>query len=651
MSGKDDTTVSTYRQSLFNDSPLGIYLVDSAFRIKAVNPMALPAFGDIPNLIGSRFDEVVRLIWNRDFAEEVIQTFRETLEYGTFHRMSVNHQERRDSDVVEHFKWQISRILLPNDDYGVICYFQDISLSVHTQQAVEESKAELLKLNRQIEQQAVIYNTTLSTITDYVYRLNRDGKFIYANQALLDLWGIKELPESGIWMSELDYPPEVEAKVLEGVNRVFESRKTVKDQTAYTSPTGAIEFHEFIFNPVFAENGEVDFIIGSSRDISEHKKLETELKTADRRKDEFLATLAHELRNPLAPIRTGLEVIQQYSEQIPPPVKTSIEVIERQNKLLIRLVDDLLDISRITQGKIKLQKAAIDINAAIEMAIETCQDVLEDNGHTLSVTPSDERLVIYADIVRLSQIILNVLSNAAKYTPPGGTISLTTKREGDEAVIIVRDTGIGIPADMLPRVFHLFHQIESVDDQTRSGLGIGLSVAKDLTEMHNGTISAFSEGVGKGTEFTIRFPIADVPATADIGEEGVTQSPPQPVNRGPKARILLVDDNIDAAEMLKLLLRGHGYEVHTAYDAESALPLVERLCPDICLCDIGLPGMNGYELGARLRAMLPDVTLIAISGWGQEEDRRQSKQAGFDHHLVKPVAFDSLMALLVMPRA
>lgn len=514
------------------------------------------------------------------------------------------------------------------------------------QRAIAEAKTELMKLTRQIEQQAVIYNTTLSTITDYVYRLDREGRFIYANQALLDLWGIEKLDPSGISMPELDYPKEVEAKVLEGVRRVFETKRTVKDQTAYTSPTGAVEFHEFIFNPVFDENGEVDFIIGSSRDISEHKKLENELKETDRRKDEFLATLAHELRNPLAPIRSGLEVIGRFHDAVPAAVKNTLGIIERQTNQIVRLVDDLIDISRITQGKINLRKERIELETAIDMAVESCRDALESNGHKFILETPGTPVYIEADLTRVSQIILNVLNNAAKYTPPGGEITLKASAENGDAVIVISDTGIGIPKEMLPRVFDLFAQLETAAEQARSGLGIGMSVAKQLTEMHGGTIAVASDGEGKGSRFRITFPLAEEQSPENnIAKE---QSP-QPIETKiicEKKRILVVDDNADAAEMLQILLELEGYSLRTVFSAEEALEIVDEFQPAACLCDIGLPEMNGYELAKRLRRMMPDVLLISISGWGQQEDRRRSKEAGFDHHLVKPVSFDALIPLV-----
>jgi PAS domain S-box-containing protein len=517
--------------------------------------------------------------------------------------------------------------------------FTDIS-------ARKQSEAELRKLNYQIEQQAIVYNTTLSAITDYVYRLNKDGRFIYANQALLDLWGLKEIPAGGISMPELSYPKIVEARVLEGVERVFATRQTFKSQTEYTSPTGAVEYHEFIFNPVFAEDGSVDFVIGSSRDISEHKTLENALKDADRRKDEFLATLAHELRNPLAPIRSGLEVIGRHGE-ISPEVDKTLGIIQRQTDQIVRLVDDLIEISRITLGKVTLKKERIELQTAVNMAVETCRGAIESNGHHFTLTMPDEPVYIDADFTRVTQIVLNILNNAAKYTPPGGDISLIVSTGVDNAEIVITDTGVGIPAESLPTVFDLFSQLEAKHDPARGGLGIGLSVARELTQMHGGKIIAASGGRGQGSKFTLTFPLAAEQVEIGSDEKPETAAAAIETEKaGAQKRVLVVDDNTDAAEMLQVLLEMHGYEVKTVFDAETALAEVEAFAPAACLCDIGLPLMNGYELAERLRKMMPDVLLISISGWGQDEDRRRSQESGFNHHLVKPVAFDALIPLV-----
>lgn len=659
LTGKNEVH-DTLLQKLFDNTPFGIYLVDSDFRIRAVNSIARSVFGNMPDLVGRDFAETIHILWSKESADEVVNQFHHTLETGEPYFLLEGIEERLDRKVTESYEWHISRIELSPGNYGVVCYFRDISASVADRRAIAESKTQLVELHRQIEQQAIIFNTTLSTITDYVYRLDRNGRFIYANQALLDLWGIEKLDESGISMPDLNYPKEVEAKVLEGVRRVFETRKTVKDQTAYTSPTGASEYHEFIFNPVFAEDGSVDFIIGSSRDISEHKKLEAELKEADRRKDEFLATLAHELRNPLAPIRSGLEILSQVRNDKEKAAQT-LEILQRQTNQIVHLVDDLLDISRITQGKIKLRREHIDLKTAVSMAVETSQEAIDKARNELTITLPFKPIYIDADITRVAQILLNILNNAAKYSQPGGQISLNANKEGENAVIRIKDTGIGIEPDMIPKIFDIFGQIPNSNGQATGGLGIGLSVVKKLVEMHDGTFQALSEGIGKGCEFIVTFPLAveksatkpaqkvseaDILQTAQM-EMPEEDDPGEDLRKTTDTRkVLVVDDNRDAAEMLETLLSIKGFTIHTAPDGKQAISIAKEFQPEICLLDIGLPGMNGYELAGYLRKIIPEALLISISGWGQEEDRRRSAEAGIDYHLVKPVQFEELFKLI-----
>lgn len=638
----------TILQMLFDQAPFGVYLVDSDLRIRAVNPIARSVFGEIPNLVGRDFAETIQILWDQEAANELVSRFRHTLQTGEPYFVQEGIGERLDRKVTESYEWQISRIEFSPGNYGVVCYFRDISASVADHQAIAESKSKLVELNRQIKQQSVIFNTTLSTITDYVYRLDRNGRFIYANQALLDLWGIEILDESGISMRDLNYPPEVEAKVLEGVRRVFETRRTVKDQTAYTSPTGANEYHEFIFNPVFAEDGSVDFIIGSSRDISEHKKLEAELKEADRRKDEFLATLAHELRNPLAPIRSGLEILSRLGDDKEKTAKT-LEILQRQTNQIVHLVDDLLDISRITQGKIKLRKERIDLKTAVSMAVETSQEHIDNSKNELTVTLPAKPIYIEADLTRIAQILLNILNNAAKYSEPGGEISLIAGKDEQNAVVRIKDSGLGIEPEMISKIFDMFSQIPNSNDQGMGGLGIGLSVVKKLVEMHDGTIQAVSEGIGKGSEFIVIFPLAAEQSVAILAnkinkpENNQSDELNQIVG---KRKVLVVDDNKDAAEMLETLLLMKGYLVRTAPDGKKAISIAQEFRPEICLLDIGLPEMNGYELAGHLREITPNALMISISGWGQEEDRQRSAEAGINYHLVKPVEFEALFELI-----
>lgn len=354
----------------------------------------------------------------------------------------------------------------------------------------------------------------------------------------------------------------------------------------------------------------------------------------DRRRNEFLAMLAHELRNPLAPIRNSLEILRLVGiEQ--PEVVASCNVINRQLTHLVRLVDDLLDVSRITRGKIQLRPTVVDIGEVVMAAVETSRPLIESHGHELVISLPALPLMVLGDSARLAQVFSNLLNNAAKYTPDGGRLAIQAQREADNVVVRVRDTGSGIPTKMLAKIFELFTQVDRSLDRSHGGLGIGLTLVKRLVEMHSGSVQAYSEGEGCGSEFTIRLPLQTLPAP--IADP--TDHPDIPDLPTPRYRVLVVDDNRDAATTLAMLLKTQQHEVHEAYDGLSALKAAIALQPDVVLLDIGLPGINGYELAQRLRsiAQTKDALLVAVSGYGQDEDRLKSRLAGFDFHLVKPV--------------
>ncbi|HYO12101.1 MAG TPA: PAS domain S-box protein [Thermoanaerobaculia bacterium] len=384
-------------------------------------------------------------------------------------------------------------------------------------------------------------------------------------------------------------------------------------------------------------------------DIRDRRQLERELERrleelaeADRRKDEFLAMLAHELRNPLAAIsNAGLVLGERRGED-----SRSAEllgVIGRQIRHLSRLVDDLLDVSRFTHGRIVLRKAAVELAPVVAGAVETARPLLEARGHSFSVSLPDEPLWLEADATRMEQVLANLLNNAAKFTEPGGQVGLSVEREGDDVLLRVRDTGVGIPPDLLPRIFDLFVQGERSLDRAHGGLGIGLTLVRSLVERHGGTVAAASEGPGRGSEITVRLPLLpdaarDAPAAAAV--------PPE--KRRETVRVLLVEDNEDAAAALAELLRIWGHRVAVVHDGPSALQAARAEQPDVVLLDIGLPGMDGYEVARAFRELpgLEEVTLVALTGYGQDSDRLRSSLAGIDHHLVKPVDPDQLRRLI-----
>jgi PAS domain S-box-containing protein len=389
----------------------------------------------------------------------------------------------------------------------------------------------------------------------------------------------------------------------------------------------------------------LDLYARHAADLIERIRVEHALKEADRRKDEFLAMLAHELRNPLAPIRNGLHIMKQAGAD-GAVVNRVREMMERQVQHMTRMVDDLLDVSRITRGKIELRKEIVDLATVVDHMLETTRPLIEDRGQQLTVDLPSESLRLEADPTRLEQVLANLLNNAAKFTDNGGHIWLCARQEGSELVLRVRDTGVGIAADMLSHIFEPFVQSDQVLNHPQGGLGIGLALVRSIVAMHGGTVTAHCDGPGKGTEFIVRLPAISQQQESQ-GNRGASKGNEQP-EAVLQRRILVVDDNVDAAESLALLLRLKAHDVRVAHDGPAALASVAADPPELVFLDIGMPVMNGYDLAQRLRQRpgLESLVLVALTGWGQEEDRRRSQEAGFDHHLVKPVEPDAVHQLL-----
>jgi PAS domain S-box-containing protein len=381
-------------------------------------------------------------------------------------------------------------------------------------------------------------------------------------------------------------------------------------------------------------------------DLTGQKRIENALREADRRKDEFLAMLAHELRNPLSAIGNSVQVIHRNPSG--EHQDWAVEVIDRHVRTLSRMIDDLLDVSRITRRKIRIRKERVEIFPVVARAIETVRPLLEERGHEMVIAHHSAPMWLEADPHRLEQVVVNLLTNAAKYTEAGGTITLTTAPDGGWVVVTVADNGIGIPPEKIPHMFELFAQGDRSIARSEGGLGVGLTLVRSLVEMHGGSVSATSDGPGKGSTFAVRLPAAEPP-------EWNQQDSPDPTvsNRNPKVRILVVDDNADSALGLSRLLRVLGNEVEVAHDGPSAVELGRRMCPDFILLDIGLPGMDGYEVAAQFRreACCKDATIIAVSGYGEQSARKRAEEAGFDHHLVKPVDYDALVTLIQRPQS
>jgi signal transduction histidine kinase len=416
------------------------------------------------------------------------------------------------------------------------------------------------------------------------------------------------------------------------------NRTHVRNDIEIVRRDGTVLYVQNDVEPLFDASGVVIGCISVVVDFTARKYTEDLLREADQRKDEFLATLSHELRNPLAPIRNALELIRRSPDDKPLRGR-AYAIMERQLHQLVRLTDDLLDVSRITRNRIELRRERVDLRGALHSAIETTQPLLDAAGHQLDVQLPDRPLWVFADLTRLSQAFANLLNNAAKYTDRGGRVSLRATVLDSHVTVTVTDTGIGIPPDLLPRIFDMFMQVDHTSDRGRSGLGIGLTLARRLIELHGGTIEVRSGG--GGTTFVARLPLTLVAGTVAADPVGPLRT------RTPSRRVLVAEDIPDAAEMLRLMLESMHHTVRVAADGVQAVEIAKAFEPHVALLDLGMPRMDGYEAAKQIRSALGKrVLLVAVSGWGQEEDRRRAEEAGFDHHLTKPAEPDALEELI-----
>ena len=497
--------------------------------------------------------------------------------------------------------------------------------------------------------------TLVEQVKDYaIFRTDPQGVATSWNEGVLRVLGYPEAEWLGRDTTPLIYTPEDIADDFPSRERAEAAAtgRAGNDRTMVRS--GGQRF--FALGATTALRGPGGGLVGFTkvmRDQTDRKKLEDDLRQmasdlseADRRKDEFLATLAHELRNPLAPLRTGLEVLKLGDGGTNGTGEKARAMMERQLKQMVRLVDDLLDVSRITRNKLELRTERVDLAAVLSSAVETSRPLIEASGHALEVEIAPEAMALSADFTRLAQVFSNLLNNAAKYTEAGGRITLRAGSDPDSpgrVAVAVADTGVGIPAAMLTSVFDMFTQVDRSIERSQGGLGIGLTLVKRLVEMHGGSVTAESEGVGRGSVFTVRLPLAGAPAVAALPAPSVPHAA-----ASPKRRVLVVDDNVDSAASLSLLLGLTGNAVEVAYDGEAAVRAARDFAPDVILLDIGLPKLNGYE-ACRLIRKSPGgagVVIVAQTGWGQDDDRQKSADAGFDFHLVKPVDPAALERLL-----
>ncbi len=527
--------------------------------------------------------------------------------------------------------------------------FQELNQQVEN---LNREIARRRKVEEELLEQRELLRVTLASIGDAVIATDTTGRVIFANPTAQRLTGWTQEEAIG---RPLD---DVYQTVHETTNRPSASpvRRalnegdvvTITDPIVLVAREGRRIAIDASAAPIQTTEGEAKGVVLVFHDISDRRRMENELRDraaklalADRAKNEFLAMLAHELRNPLAPIFNALRTLSDTTSE-PADLPWAMGIMERQVRLMARLVDDLLDVSRITQGKIELRKEHIELDSVLRNAVEVSRPLIESRRQSLHLYSCAEPLPVFADSARLEQVVCNLLNNAAKYTQEGGSIALCSGREGGEIVLRVRDNGLGIAPEMQARVFDLFTQAEPTLDRSEGGLGIGLTLVRTLVELHGGTIIVHSDGLGLGSEFEVRLPMAEVRTP----EPGPVQTIGQPAAN--RRRILLVDDNDDALHTLARLLRRWGHEIHVAGAGLDALNVASKVQPEVILLDIGLPGMDGYEVARRLRQTrgVSESLLIALTGYGQESDRSRSRDAGFDHHLVKPLDPDQLQSLL-----
>jgi PAS domain S-box-containing protein len=521
---------------------------------------------------------------------------------------------------------------------GAVVSLHDVSASREAA-LLRESRERL----RESEQRVRIA-TEAAGLGVWVWDLT-DDRVVWENERLHEIFGLPagSPPISAAEFISVFVDPEDAPHIREVMHEVLprEGRMRVEGRIR-RADDGSVRWIEITGMLERNAAGEPARVLGTIADVTDRKRAEEELRETDRRKTEFLATLAHELRNPLAPISNGLHLLRLAGDDR--TREKARGMMERQLRHLVHLVDDLLDIARITSNKVELRRERLDLSGVLAGAVETSAPLISAAGHTLDVRLPDHQLLVFGDATRLAQIVSNLLNNAAKYTPHGGRIELSAREENGEAVVCVTDSGMGIPPEELPRVFEMFTQVGRNVHRAQGGLGIGLALVKRLVELHGGSVQAHSGGAARGSTFSVRLPLAGAGLS-----EGGERTPDE--LRGETAspfRVLVVDDNVDAAESLAALLEIEGHEVRIAHDGETAMRIALEFQPRVAFLDIGMPGKDGYAVAREMRQLMAmrNTILVALTGWGAQEDRARSRDAGFDHHLTKPASLASVEALL-----
>ncbi len=543
-----------------------------------------------------------------------------------------------------HVESTLSRLQDANGEpIGSLVVIRDISARIQAEETLRAATQALALRERQ-------FSTLVENSPDILSRFDRGLRHLYVSPAIAGVVDVRPEDFIGRTHAEVGMPAALVESWRSALESVFATGEVCRTKFTLIAKDGVDRTFSARLVPEYAVDGSIESVLSIAVDVTEQEAVDAALREsqrrledADRRKDEFLATLAHELRNPLAPIRNAVQIMR-LSDDVAMQ-HNARGIIERQLRQMVHLVDDLLDVGRITQGKVELRRESADVTAIIQSAIETSRPVIDTGRHQLTVRLAPLRsMIVDADVTRLSQIVANLLNNAAKYTPEGGRIEVAAERDGDDALITVRDSGVGIPAEMLPRVFDMFAQVDRTLDRAQGGLGIGLALVKSLVELHGGSVEAQSAGAGAGCTFSVRLPLV-ASGQEDQPSAALPVSDP---DFGVDVRVLVVDDNVDHADSLSQFLLMLGYRTRIANDGLEAVRVADAFLPHVALLDIGLPGISGTEVARaiRTRPWGREVLLIALSGWGQDEDRRRSAEAGFNHHFVKPVDIDALTELL-----
>jgi len=525
---------------------------------------------------------------------------------------------------------------------GRLIVSRDVSVRYRAAAALREAMSELGRSQREF--------ATLVENSPFIFtRFDRDLRHVYVSPLIEQVTGRPPSAFIGKTHEEAGMPAALASQWRGLLRNAFDTGSSSDARFSFSTRDGELRHFEARLIPEISAEGGVESVLSIASDVTEREVADRErhaaeesLREADRRKDVFLATLAHELRNPLAPIGNALQIMRMSADST--AHDNARGMIERQLRQLVHLVDDLLDVSRISQGKVELRRQRIELAAVIANAIETSRPVIDAGRHELVLAPgSGPEIVVDGDMTRLTQVVANLLNNAARYTPAGGRITVRTRRDGDRAVVTVSDTGIGIAADKLPAVFEMFAQIDSRSARSQGGLGIGLALVKRLVEMHGGSVAVTSEGAGRGSRFEVHLP-AQTPAPAPGGVDAAEPAP----SAGVGGHILIADDNHDSADSMAAMLAMLGYRTTVVYDGDEALQAAAELRPGTAILDLGMPRVSGEDVARRLRRepWARGMVLIALSGWGRDDDRRRTVEAGFDHHFVKPVDLDVLSALL-----